>query len=120
MVQTSKGNAKVAESSTDVDVESEDKGGIKIAVLDVKENTSSTWEKAKVMFREKLEAEEGGKLKKRSLEFLNEIVTPQQALAQCEKTKDRAEKEYTSKKEITVAGRKFNLKEKMVRVLKKM
>ncbi|EPS44250.1 hypothetical protein H072_1753 [Dactylellina haptotyla CBS 200.50] len=78
------------------------------------------WEKAKVIFREKVETEEGGKLKTKSLESLNEAVTPRQAIAQCEKTKDRAEKEYSSKKEVVVPGKKLNIKEKMAKILRKM
>ncbi|KAJ6261091.1 Serine/threonine-protein phosphatase [Drechslerella dactyloides] len=101
-------------------IELEDGGGITIKVLEIKDETSSSsWEKAKVLFREKLQLEEGS-LDKKTLQFLNEVVTPQQAIAQCEKTKDRADREYSSKKEVVVAGVKLNLKEKMAKILRKM
>ncbi|KAF3246402.1 hypothetical protein TWF192_006916 [Orbilia oligospora] len=105
----------------DPDNDFEDEKSITIKVLETENTpTTSSWEKAKAIFREKLEAEEGGKLKKTSLEFLNEVVTPQQAIAQCEKTKERADKEYSSKKDVVVAGKKLNIKEKMVKILRKM
>ncbi|KAF3082204.1 hypothetical protein TWF102_001290 [Orbilia oligospora] len=108
-------------SGEDPDNDFEDEKNITIKVLETEDTpTTSSWEKAKAIFREKLEAEEGGKLKKSSLEFLNEVVTPQQAIAQCEKTKERADKEYSSKKEVVVAGKKLNIKEKMVKILRKM
>ncbi|KAK6361382.1 hypothetical protein TWF730_005115 [Orbilia blumenaviensis] len=120
-MKAGKGAAAADSGEEDPEHSFEDENGTIIKVLEARGGSAtSTWEKAKAVFREKLEAEEGGKLNKTSLEFLNEVVTPQQAIAQCEKTKERADKEYSSKKEVVVAGKKLNIKEKMVKILRKM
>ncbi|KAK6520894.1 hypothetical protein TWF506_001136 [Arthrobotrys conoides] len=61
----------------DLNYDFEDEKSITIKILEIEGGpTTSRWERAKAIFRGKLEAEEGGKLKKTSLEFLNEDVTP--------------------------------------------
>lgn len=79
---------------------------------------ATSWDKAKIIFHEKIKESEGGDLAKVQ-QFLRDSTTVKQALECCESIRKKADSEY-SKGSVTIGGKEIFLQKTLGRILKKV